>query len=341
MAAYYNENDPKAAEWLRQLIRLGAIAPGDVDERSIVDVSPIDLEPYDQCHFFAGIGTWSYALRQAGWEDDRPVWTASPPCQPFSLAGKRKGSDDERDLWWALFWHICQCQPAIVIGEQVASKDGLGWWDTVAADLEGEDYAATAFDLCAASVGAPHIRQRLYWVGVRQLGDSQEQRSASCFRQNASVSRERFSQVLQPKRFGDSDRTPIQLVYPLSAGLEISPSNGGTSPETGNGNQGAPTERASTPLAGFWSDAQWLLCRDDKLRAARPGTFPLVQRGSAKPRSQPLANGLTSDLVRGGDIGIQTEDTDEARVMRLKGYGNAIVAPLATAFVECVMEELF
>jgi len=56
MAAYYNENDPKIAAWLRELITAGLIAPGDVDERSICDVQGSDLQGYTQCHFFAGIG---------------------------------------------------------------------------------------------------------------------------------------------------------------------------------------------------------------------------------------------------------------------------------------------
>ena len=64
MSAYYNEFDPFAAAWLRNLIAQGLIAPGDVDERSIKDVSPDDLRGYTQCHFFAGIGGWSYAARQ-------------------------------------------------------------------------------------------------------------------------------------------------------------------------------------------------------------------------------------------------------------------------------------
>ena len=56
MSAYYNEFDPYAAQWLRNLIHAGLIATGDVDERSIRDVHPVDLLGYTQCHFFAGIG---------------------------------------------------------------------------------------------------------------------------------------------------------------------------------------------------------------------------------------------------------------------------------------------
>jgi hypothetical protein len=109
--SYYNEIDPYCAQWLRNLIGAGHIADGDVDERSIEDVRPDDVRGYTQCHFFAGVGVWSYALRLAGWPDDRPVWTGSCPCQPFSQAGKGAGFADERHLWPAWFHLIRECRP--------------------------------------------------------------------------------------------------------------------------------------------------------------------------------------------------------------------------------------
>ena len=141
---YYNECDPKKAAWLRELIRQNVVAPGIVDERSILDVQPSDLDGYAQCHFFAGIAVWSYALRSAGWGDDEPVWTGSCPCQPFSAAGKRRGKEDERHLWPAWFRLIRERRPRRIFGEQVASRDGLAWLDDVRSDLEAEGYACGA-----------------------------------------------------------------------------------------------------------------------------------------------------------------------------------------------------
>ncbi len=164
MSAYYNEHDPKAAAWLRELIAMGEIAAGDVDERSILEIKPHELKKYTQCHFFAGVGGWSIALRLAGWTDDVPVWSGSCPCQPFSSAGKQLAQADERHLWPAFFALIRECRPEFVFGEQVASAIGKGWLDGVSADLESEGYACGAGVLGAFSVGAPHRRSRLYWM---------------------------------------------------------------------------------------------------------------------------------------------------------------------------------
>jgi len=164
MPAYYSEFDPKAAAWLRELIKRGLIADGVVDERDLWDVAPADLRDFTQVHLCAGIGVWSYSLRSAGWSDDRPVWTGSFPCQPFSAAGKGEGFADERHLWPAGCHLIAECRPAVVFGEQVASKDADPWLDLVQADLEALDYAVGAVPFPSAGVGAPHIRDRLYWV---------------------------------------------------------------------------------------------------------------------------------------------------------------------------------
>jgi DNA (cytosine-5)-methyltransferase 1 len=171
---YYNEIDPYAAQWLRNLIAEGLIAEGDVDGRSIIDVRATDLAGYTQCHFFAGIGGWSYALRLAGWADDRPVWTGSCPCQPFSNAGKRAGFVDDRHLWPAWARLIDIRRPAVIFGEQVASA--AHWLRLVRGDLEALGYAVGAMPIEAASAGANHRRDR-YWFVADAEGERQQPRS--------------------------------------------------------------------------------------------------------------------------------------------------------------------
>lgn len=85
---YYNEFDPRAAAWIKELIRSGLVPDGEVDTRSITEVNPHEIGGFIQHHFFAGICGWSYALRLAGWPDDEPVCTGSCPCQPFIQAAK-------------------------------------------------------------------------------------------------------------------------------------------------------------------------------------------------------------------------------------------------------------
>lgn len=180
MTAYYNEHDPYAAQWLRNLIDAGHIANGEVDERSVEDVKPSDLKGYAQCHFFAGIGGWSHALRLARWPDDRPVWTGSCPCQPFSTAGKGGGFADERHLWPAWQHLIQQCRPTVVFGEQVASKDGYAWLDLVHTDMEGMGYAFGPVILPAAGFGAPHQRHRIFFVADTYMPRSRSREQPLC-----------------------------------------------------------------------------------------------------------------------------------------------------------------
>lgn len=243
---YYNEHDPKTAAWLRELIERGLIPDGVVDERSIADVQSSDLGSYTQCHFFAGIGGWPLALQLAGWPADRPVWTGSCPCQPFSVAGKGKADQDERHLWPVFAGLIAARKPSTVFGEQVASKAGREWLAGVFADLEAMGYQRAGADLCAAGVGAPHIRQRLFWVADLQ--------SAECERQRP------FENGMQGR--------------PANSGGMVFSDSDGCEPESSTA---SPAGHGDSALAAsFWSDFQLVACRDGKAR--RVPTEPLLQR---------------------------------------------------------------
>jgi site-specific DNA-cytosine methylase len=159
---YYNENDPFAADWLEGLIKGNQISNGTVDRRSIKDVKANDLSGVRRAHFFAGIGGWDLALKLAGWPADRPVWTGSCPCQPFSSAGRMRGFKDDRHLWPVWKTLIEECQPPIVFGEQIAHAKV--WFDQVCSDLEGMDYTFGAAVLPAISVGFRNFRYRIFFV---------------------------------------------------------------------------------------------------------------------------------------------------------------------------------
>jgi DNA (cytosine-5)-methyltransferase 1 len=380
---YYNEFDPKAAAWLQQLISQNIIPNGHVDTRSITDVTANDLAEYTQCHFFAGIGGWSRALFLAGVPSTTPLWTGSCPCQPFSNAGKRRGTEDERHLWPTWKQLIAQCKPPIVFGEQVASADGRNWLASVRSDLETLDYAVGAADLCAAGIGAPHIRQRLWFVGMADTegirgngtvrGDQWQSLPQTMGRgtdvgmavakstrgwQHAGAIRGATAEGIcesqrqdigwserETGRTGDcctvDDSSMAHADHKGPQGRTGMPecsdqlTTGAGSLESGMGNtdnigtgrdrgsvhrevigedgQHVP-EHADAPgndsnaneAHSFWRDADWLLCRDERWRSVRPGSFP-------------LAYGVS------------------ARVGRLRGYGNAIVPQVAATFIRAAL----
>jgi DNA (cytosine-5)-methyltransferase 1 len=298
MAAYYNEVDPFAAAWLRELMKAGQIPDGDVDERSIELVRPADLRGFRQCHFFAGIGGWAYALRLAGWPDDRPVWTGSCPCQPFSSAGTGAGGHDPRDLWPVWFQLVKECRPSVVFGEQVEAAIGHGWLDRLCDDLEAEGYAVGAVGLPGPCVGAFDIRQRLWFVADCHLvlADTDGQRRAG------------ESVLLRPEEGGrltsDVPEVARRGADDLMADADDTRSQGRRRAEL----RARPDQRAARASgASFWADADRIACSDGKARPVEPGTFP-------------LAHGIP------------------ARVGRLRGYGNAIKPPLAQVFIEAYLD---
>jgi len=95
------------------------------------------------------------------------IITGGFPCQPFSVAGKQKGTSDDRHLWPEMFRIIQELKPRWVIGENVKGlvnlQDGMVF-ETVCTDLEGEGYEVRAFNIPAAGVGAPHRRERIWIV---------------------------------------------------------------------------------------------------------------------------------------------------------------------------------
>ncbi|KJO24364.1 DNA cytosine methyltransferase [Enterobacter roggenkampii] len=311
-AAYYNEIDPFAAQWLRNLIAGGHIAPGEVDERSIEDVTPDDLRGFTQCHFFAGIGVWSHSLRLAGWPDDKPVWTGSCPCQPFSAAGKGDGFADERHLWPHFFHLISERRPQHVFGEQVASGNANTWFGLVQADLEGMGYAFGLVPFAAAGVGAPHIRERAYWVA-----------HACCEYESAAGNETGITARLRSSSTNRLANTSGKRFKHEASEGKSEQHTAGSTKSTCFGDSGIL--RSTLEVNGFWRDADWLFCRDGKWRPVEPGTFPLVDGAAAR-----------LGRVESGVARVASSN----RVGRLKGYGNAINAQAAAEFVRAYMEGL-
>jgi len=345
MTAYYNEFDPFAAKWLRELIKDGLIAPGVVDERSITEVIPSDLSEFTQCHFFAGIGGWSIALRLAGWPDDRPVWTGSPPCQPFSVAGKQTGKSDERHLWPAFFDLIKEQAPTTVFGEQVASAIRHGWFDDLQKDLEKQNYASAMAVLPACSVGAPHKRERLWYVANKCMANANEcgqstpgelgRSSSPAQIKNREIcgtfdvggggigladtkshgNSGRLRQILgtnekqQTRKEPGQDEAEQRINGGIISAMANTKSQGGRRGESLEESGHKELGRSDTVQLNAWGDSIGWPCRDGKTRPV-----------PTEPTLFPLADGVLN------------------RVGILRGAGNAIVPQVAAEVIKAFME---
>lgn len=312
--AYYNEFNPESAAMLRQLIKDGHCAPGEVDERSITEVKPHELSDFTQCHFFAGIGGWSMALRLAEWPDDKPVWTGSAPCQPFSTAGRQKGKTDDRHLFPVWMRLIRECHPPTIFGEQVAAAVAHGWLDDVYQGLEAEGYAVGAAVLPACSVGAPHRRERLWFVAHAESQRSGGTAGAS----GQEVGRPSTNNGLQSGRASDDGfvADANQRGCPLEQhtrsgsaqncrGKSDAFTHGGVVDDAqqprleGHGGDGGaeggwPVEGGPVTEAGFWSSGEWLDCPDGKARLVEP-RIPLLVNGFQHRR--PILHALGNAIV--------------------------------------------
>lgn len=365
MTAYYNEIDRKAAAWLRELMTEGVIPQGEVDERDIRDIEPRELDGFTQCHFFAGIGGWAYALRLAGWPDDRPVWTGSCPCQPFSLAGKGEGIADERHLWPAFRWLIAQRRPSKVFGEQVAQGVAKEWLAGVRDDVEAMGYRFGGAALPACSVGADHIRMRAWWAADGdggQRGSRHPESNAGTDGRNNATRRDAVDwsrSIWWPCRDGKIRRVPARWM-----GYGQSERCG----EAGGGG-GRPAKRPSDAgYAGRISDAEserpqpqqdarHANGKREVVVSTRGGIESSVHgagqhapagHGGMEAESEILSpsDDVSQGMAQGVGEGIWEVDWETfplappeiGRVGALKGAGNAIVPELAAEFIRAAEE---
>lgn len=380
--AYYSEHDPFAAEWLRNLIAAGLITDGEVDERDIREVQPDDLEGFERCHLFAGIGVWDLALNLAGW--DGPVWTGSCPCPPFSSAGKRQICPacesphlvwcprrtghavcsacghawlaDARHLWPEMWRLVAHRRPPVIFGEQVESPDGRCWLAGVRGSLEICSYAVGAADLCAAAQGAPHIRQRYFWVAesdddgrrARPPASTAAGHRRSAKPTGACVGRLADSHGGKPRNrglqpggqhgqqsedggvaggLGDTDESRPQRRDGRRNGSDECAAGPtmlarglgqpqGDGRERGTDHEDQGRRQCAPGYSGPWRSVP-LLCNDGKWRRV-----PCDEEGELESEIFPL--------VDAGSVG--------NRVGILRGSGNAIVAETAAAFIRAYRE---
>ena len=315
--AVYNELDPVACAVLREAASAGVIAQGAVIERSIKDVTPDEIRDARQFHAFAGAGLWSVAARLAGWPDDRALWSASCPCQAESVAGKRLGPRDPRDLWPDFFALVDAVRPPVIVGEQVDAAVSSHWLDRTAADLENAGYAFRAVDIPACAVDAPHRRNRLYWVAVADAdrgghrGRPEDAQRLSGRRDAAEWAPVVSAEGLFARPVGDSERAGLEghCRHGDRAGWPVTP---------------RPVAAAD---GSFWRDAYWLSCADGKARRAP----------SPESYFRDVADVLPAG-IGGCDPARLLVPSFKGRTEAWKLAGNAIVPVLAAEVLASLLE---
>lgn len=350
----YNEIDPFCCSWLSNLMDAGLIRPGVICDRSIADLSPDDVRGYDLVHYFAGLAGWDYALTLAGWKfDGRVTWTGSCPCQPFSSAGKGAGFNDPRHLWPAWFRLIKECRPPACFGEQVSSPAGVLWFDALRDDMDSCGYAVAAVDLPACSVGAPHIRQRLWWVGYA-AGERRHGGVEDGHRLAPEVPRA-GSQDDDGLGYAEGERRDGRPSSARSRGRRGAQDAGGMGHAMHSGHEGPEraerTGRVERPLREAGGSGSGLADRDDSGRRGSPQRILEPEAGLEAQRGDhadgrgmvnpwadlawvECSDGRARPVPAAQPALFPLAPRLPGRVGRLRAYGNAISPPVASAFIE-------
>ena len=156
----------------------------------------------------------NYERLKADGIDTIDIITGGYPCQPFSVAGRKKGEEDPRHVWPEMFRLIQELRPTWVIGENVGGHIKLGL-DTVLENLESEGYSARTFSISASSVGANHKRERVWTLGYstnnrrnESKSDPQTRRTIRQSEEGGMRQLERTSDVENSRRSSGREQSP-------------------------------------------------------------------------------------------------------------------------------------
>ena len=210
------------------------------------------------------------------------------PCQPFSVAGHQKGEADKRHLWPEYFRLVRELRPRYAIGENVGGHLRLGL-DSVLEDLDSEDYTVRCFSVEAASLGAPHRRERIFWIADR----------------NPNGSNVDQKQKVQERASAKPNGTCDDGTGKTMGNTEC---NGSSAPEIGEGNpktpgrtaQGADKTLEPTGTGGSGDN-------EDVSDSGSGGTGMEIHRGGGQGRQR--ANPPESEILRQKDGTLGAERT--------------------------------
>ena len=245
------------------------------------------------------------------------ILTGGFPCQPYSLAGKRKGKEDDRHLWPEMLRAVREIQPTWIVGENVfgiVNWDGGVVFNEVQTDLEAEGYEVQPYILPACAVNAPHRRDRVWFVAYRN-----------------TKQRERQEARLQSKSFNGSKKSTPN---PNHNGQHRS--NGENEVNTSEGGEYA--QRNIEQMGGDAADSsskglQKPTCREQSEISESAGTQQRCKLSGTFTKIAGWDNFPTQPPVRGRNDGFSREldgiTFSKWRNESIKAFGNAIVPQVA------------
>ena len=256
------------------------------------------------------------------------IITGGFQCQPFSVAGSRKGTDDNRHLWPEMFRIIKEFKPRWVIGENVRGivsiQDGLVF-ETVCTDLESEGYEVQTFNIPAVGVGAPHKRERIWIVANSRCSIRREQSSRNSESIGSGTFKETERSTDTSEITGSSERTETMAnsnTGNVEAGRER---QGGICREDTSEGQSNNATGSSEVMANTNSERQQEQCRPKSIQ----------EEGNELECSSSQSGGNFWDIEP--DVG-RVVNGLPGRVHRLKGLGNAIVPQIAEEIGRAIMK---
>jgi DNA (cytosine-5)-methyltransferase 1 len=259
------------------------------------------------------------------YEGNVDIITGGFPCQPFSMAGKRKGSEDERYLWHEMLRTIQEVKPKYVIAENVLGltniEDGLVF-EQVWSDLEVAGYEVQPFVLPAASKGAPHQRQRIWIIAYRSGLRFNPGRSEQSLSGNSSNGNE-----------GNTTNTKCKGLQSRTKSREIQSQKGIME------KQGYKSSIESTTSTNKWNVTDTDLSR---FKTKGEQSKPTTQNKRIEYSSSRWEQFPTQPAICGGDDGLPREldgiTFSKWRNQSIKGYGNAIVPQVALELFKVIQE---
>ncbi len=239
------------------------------------------------------------------------ILTGGFPCQPFSVAGKRLGTEDDRNLWNEMYRAIKEIQPRWVVAENV--RGIINWskglvFEQVQTDLENEGYEVQSFILPACSINAPHKRERVWFVA---------------YRPNAGA--ESLQQQGENRIFGFENSTDTQCFRGLQ-----SKQNKSSKFTNKNGSKKRVTSNSNTKRREIHEQSQTQGAQSSNELFGRKCT---IQNWNDFPTQSPICS-------RNDGISSELDSVTFSRWRResIKAYGNAIVPQVALQIFKTINE---